>query len=122
MSEIVTLEVSDAIVRHARAVATQTQRPLEAVLLEWLDRSAAEVPVELLPDDEVLALRDQMLSQADQAYLGELLARQREGELNDSEQAQLDALMLTYRRGLVRKAQAFKVAVERGLQPPIGTA
>ena len=73
MSETVTPEVSDTIVRHARAVATQTQRPLEAVLLEWLDRSAAEVPVELLPDDEVLALRDQMLSQADQSYLSELL-------------------------------------------------
>ena len=47
-------------------------------------------------------------------------SRQREGELNDNEQVQLDALMLAYRRGLVRKAQALKVAVERGLQPPIG--
>jgi hypothetical protein len=30
--------------------------------------------------------------------------------------------MAVYRRGMVRKAQALKEAVERGLRPPIGTA
>lgn len=33
--------------------------------------------------------------------------------------ARLDELMHLYRRGLVRKAQALKVAVERGLRPPL---
>jgi hypothetical protein len=30
----------------------------------------------------------------------------------------LEDLLQIYRRGMVRKAQAHKVAVERGLQPP----
>jgi hypothetical protein len=47
------------------------------------------------------------------------LARQREGTLNDTERHQLDHLMDVYRRGMVRKAQALKVAVDRGLQQPL---
>jgi hypothetical protein len=35
------------------------------------------------------------------------------------EHGQLDSLMGIYRRGMVRKAQALKVAVDRGLQPPL---
>jgi len=92
---------------------------VEAVLVEWIDRSAAEIPIELLSDNEVLALRDQTLSSAEQATLSALLAQQREGELGASQRAQLDGLMLTYHLGMVRKAQALKVAVERGLQPPL---
>ena len=45
-----------------------------------------------------------------------LLARNREGHLDDTDHAMLDALMQMYRRGLVRKAQAWKVAVARGLR------
>ena len=119
MSETITPELPDSVVRQARAVAAQTQRPVEAVLVEWIDRSAAEIPIELLSDNEVLALRDQTLSSAEQATLSALLAQQREGELGASQRAQLDGLMLTYHLGMVRKAQALKVAVERGLQPPL---
>jgi ribosomal protein S9 len=48
-----------------------------------------------------------------------LLATQREGALTADERGQLDTLMEIYRRGMVRKAQALKVAVARGLQPPL---
>ena len=41
------------------------------------------------------------------------------GQQQEDERARLDALMRSYRRGMVRKAQALKVAVERGLQPPL---
>ena len=54
-----------------------------------------------------------------QEFLSELLAHQREGQLNEIENSQLDELMQVYRRGLVRKAKALKVAVERGLIPTI---
>jgi predicted transcriptional regulator len=119
MSEIVTLEVPDELAERARAVAAQTHRPMEEVLLEWLARVAADVPVEELPDAEVLALRDLQLDAEEQAELSELLARQREGRLSDDERGRLDVLMRSYRQGMVRKAQALKVAVERGLQPPL---
>jgi hypothetical protein len=117
MSETVTLELPDTLVKSARAIAEQTHRRVEDVLIEWLDRAAAELPIELLPDDEVLALRDMWMDDVQQATLSELLARQREGELTESDRADLDDLMGIYRRGMVRKAQALKVAVDRGLQP-----
>lgn len=119
MSETITLEVPDGLARNARAVARQTHRRLEEVLLEWLARAASDLPVEQLSDDQVLALRDMQMDVAGQAELSELLARQREGLLTTADRARLDELMGSYRRGLVRKAQALKVAVERGLHAPL---
>lgn len=119
MSEIVTLELPEEVVRSARAVATRTDRRVEDVLVEWIDRAVGELPVESLPDDQVLDLCDMQMSIEQQEKLGDLLARNREGLLGDVERGQLDELMRIYRRGLVRKAQALKVAVERGLRPPL---
>ncbi|WP_129676076.1 hypothetical protein [Candidatus Chloroploca sp. Khr17] len=69
MSELVTLALPEPLVESARAVAARTQRRVEDVLVEWLDRAAAEVPVVLLPDDQVLALRDLEMDAAAQAEL-----------------------------------------------------
>jgi hypothetical protein len=87
--------------------------------MEWLARVAADIPVEELPDTEVLALRDLQMSDEEQAELSALLMRQREGALSDDERSRLEALMRSYRQGMVRKAWALKVAVDRGLQPPL---
>lgn len=119
MSEVVTLELPDSLVRSARTIAERSNRRVEEVLVAWLDRSARERPVALLPDDQVLLLCDLEMQEADQQALNDLLDRQREGALGDTERPALDALMGAYRRGLVRKAQALKVAVERGLRPPL---
>jgi hypothetical protein len=88
-------------------------------LLEWLRCAATDVPVDLLPDEQVLALRDQQISEDEQRELSHLLARQREGSLDGVERRRLDELMHIYRHGMVQKAQALKVAVDRGLQPPL---
>ncbi|MBI3971437.1 MAG: hypothetical protein HY332_09120 [Chloroflexi bacterium] len=119
MSETVTLALPEEVAQSARAVAARTDRRVEDVLVEWLGRAAAEIPVESLPDDQVLALQNLQMSDEEQAELSDLLAQQREGTLSNAGRARLDALMDTYRRGMVRKAQALKVAVERGLQPPL---
>jgi hypothetical protein len=119
MSERLSLELPDTLVRSARAVATQTNRRLEEVLLEWLDQAAAEIPVDQLPDDQVLTLRDLQMTDTEQRELSDLLAKQREGILTETGRRQLDLLMRHYRSGMVRKAQATKVAVERGLLPPL---
>ncbi len=120
MSETITLDVPDPLLGYARAVAAQSHRRIEDVLIEWLDRAATDVPVELLADEQVRALRDLQMEASQQAILSDLLARQREGTLTADERDRLDALMGIYRRGMVRKAQALKVAVDRGLQPPLG--
>jgi hypothetical protein len=119
MAEIVTLKLPEEVARRAREVAARTHRRPESVLLEWISRVVAEPPVESLPDDQVLALCDMQMDVGQQAELGDLLARNREGLLSSAERARLDELMQIYRRGLVRKAQAVKVAVERGLRPPL---
>jgi hypothetical protein len=119
MNESVTIELPGELAARARAVAIRTQRSLEDVLLEWLDRASADVPVDQLSDDQVLGLRDLRLSDEQQTSLSELLACQREGTPDSPGRQRLDALLSLYRRDMVRKAEALKVAVERGLQPPL---
>lgn len=119
MSEIVRLELPEQVALRAKEMATRTHRRLEDVLVEWLDRAAAEPPVESLPDEQVLALCDLQMDAGQQEELGDLLARNREGQIDEAERGRLEELMLVYRRGLVRKARALKVAVERGLRPPL---
>lgn len=121
MSEMMTIPVSERVVRHAARVASLTRQRVEDVLAGWLDWAAAEIPVETLPDDEVLALCDLEMNEDQQQELSHLLAGNREGLLDAESQARLDELMQIYRRGLVRKAQALKVAVQRGLRPPLGS-
>ena len=119
MGHHVTLVLPSELAARAQAVAAQSHRRLEDVLLEWLGRAATDVPIDLLPDEQVLALRDQQMSEDQQRELGDLLARQREGSLDGVERRRLNELMDIYRRGMVQKAQALKVAVDRGLQPPL---
>ena len=119
MSEVLTLELPDELARQARALAEATNRPLEAVVLEWINQAVAEPPVEALPDDSVLALCDAILKPEQQQELSELLGRAREGELEPDDRLRLDQLMDSYRRGLKLKARAWKEAVARGLRPPL---
>jgi hypothetical protein len=119
MPEIVTLELPDHVVHSAREVAAQTHRRVEDVLVDWMEKAAADVPVDALSDADILRLCDLQLSAPKQDALHDLLARNREGQLDATERPQLDALMQQYRRGLVRKAQAWQVAVTRGLRAPL---
>ncbi|MBI1876808.1 MAG: hypothetical protein HYR94_00970 [Chloroflexi bacterium] len=119
MSEIVTLELPEPLALRAKEAAARTHRRLEEVLVEWLDRAAAEPPIESLPDDQILVLCDLQMEVEQQNELNDLLARNREGQLNQVELDHLEGLMFIYRRGLVRKAHALKVAVKRNLRPPL---
>ena len=110
MSEMMTIPVSARAARHAARLASLTQQRVEDVLAGWLDWTAAEVPVETLPNDALLALCDLEMDKEQQQDL-----------LNAAEQARLDELLQVYRHGLVRKARAIKVAVQRGLRPPLSS-
>jgi len=119
MSEQVTIEVSDHVVRQATSVATQTQLPLEEVLSDWLESAIAEKPVHYLSDSEVMALAESQLPADQQEEMSELLGLHCEGELKTEGQRRLDELMRVYERGLLRKAQALREAVVRGLREPL---
>ncbi len=122
MSLSVTLELPDVLARNAHQVAKQTEQRLEDVLLEWLKRGANDTPVELLSDEQLLATAALQLPLELQHELSDLLALNRESQLGPQQRIRLDELMQFYRRGLVRKAQAIKAAVARGLRPPLDEA
>ncbi|MFZ1463680.1 MAG: hypothetical protein WA089_23880, partial [Anaerolineae bacterium] len=69
MSETIVLELPDRLARSTREIATRTQRRLEDLLVDWIDRTMSDLPVEALPDSQVLALCDSQLTNAQQEQL-----------------------------------------------------
>jgi hypothetical protein len=112
MVRSVTININEDIERSARAVAARTGRRL--------DRYAADMPLDTLPDSRVLELSHAQMPDDQQRELSDLLALSREGELDERSLARLDELMLVYRQALKRKAEALHIAVKRGLRPPVG--
>ncbi len=119
MSQAITLQLPDELAQRARTVAAKTHRPVEDVVLDWLDRADTESGVEVLPEDELLKVCDEQLDDAQQNELRELLELNQEGALTATNRKRLDELMHVYRRGWLRKAIALKTAVARGLRPPL---
>jgi hypothetical protein len=129
MAEQVILNLPDRLAKQVHEVSASTQRKLEDVLIEWRDRgSVGEVAMVLdrpevivaLSDEQILNLCDLQMSEPEQTQMSLLLGKQRESELQLGELEQLDGLLRVYRRGMVRKAEAWKVAVDRGLRARLG--
>ena len=70
-----------------------------------------------LPDDEKAKM-----SKDEQERMSELLWRQREEQLDAKDVPHLEHLLNVYRLGLLRKAEVLRVAVSRGLRPPLGAS
>jgi len=119
MYEQVTLQVSDRVTRHAAHLALQSRQRMEEILARWLEKFVTELPVDELSDTEVLALTQLRLTPKQETTLSELLTRNREGTLDAEGRRELDELMRLYEHGLLRKAQALRVAVQRGLREPL---
>ena len=118
MPQSVTLNLPESLLSAAETQARRDARPVEAVLLEWLSQGA-DLPVASLSDAQVLELTQGQLREEEQMRLSTLLEKQREDALSEAEAGELARLMNVYRRGLLRKAEAYKVAVERSLIPPL---
>ena len=119
MSEQITIELSEQVARRAESIARLSRRRVEDVLAELLERAVEELPVDMLPDEDVIALAEMTLDKDRDDELSELLARNRESQLDDAAKRRLDELMGIYERGLLRKAQALREAVRRGLLEPL---
>lgn len=57
MGEIVILNLSESAAERARQVASQSERRVEDVLIEWLDREAVKPQTETLPHAEAELLQ-----------------------------------------------------------------
>ena len=119
MNQQITLTVSDNVLFYAKTVAARNKRRIEEVLSDWLEKVSSEIDVEKFSDSEVLALTELQMSPAQQKLMDEFQEKNGEGELTDDERRQFDALMEIYEDALLRKAQALRVAVERGLIAPL---
>jgi hypothetical protein len=119
MNQQITIQVSDQVMRCAARAAARHQQQIEEVLSDWLERVITEIPVEALSDEEVLALTEIQLTPEQQATSSNLLAQNREGRLDEEEGRHLDEMMRVYEHGLLRKAQALRAAVQRGLREPL---
>jgi pyruvate-formate lyase len=119
MSEQVTLQVSEQVLRQAAQIAAHTRQSVEDVLADWLESAATELPVQTLSDEEVLALTRLQFTPEEQESFSELLERNRENQLDAEGRQELNRLMKIYERGLLRKAQALQEAVARGLIEPL---
>lgn len=119
MNQQITLTVSDNVLFYAKAVAARNKRRIEEVLSDWLEKISSEIDVEKFSDSEVLALTELQMSPAQQKLMDEFQEKNGEGALTNDEKRQFDALMEIYEDALLKKSQALRVAVERGLIAPL---
>jgi hypothetical protein len=129
MAEQVIINLPDRLAKQVHEVAALTQRKIEDILIEWLDSYACaigdrgsldEFAIVDLSDEQILKLCDLQMPEREQIQMSLLLEKQRESTLQQGELEQLDGLLQIYRRGMVRKAEALKVAVGRGLRTRLG--
>ncbi|MGB2923669.1 MAG: hypothetical protein WBB82_00030 [Limnothrix sp.] len=119
MSESITLELSEPLVKKVKEIAALNHQGIEEMLIEWIDRTINEIPIDSLPDEQVLALCNLQMGEQQQRIFSDLQARNSEGLLNAQEIKKLNELMQFYRHSSVQKAKAMQVAVMRGLMPAL---
>jgi hypothetical protein len=127
MTVLVTLSLPDDLYQRATHFADLLGKDVQEVLTDTLTLSLAPIAtqsevmpaVATLSDQEVLALSESRLHPQEDERLSTLLERQREGLLTPDEQSELLGLMQIYQEGMLRKAQALKESVQRGLREPL---
>lgn len=119
MTQIVQIVLPDEVANCAQDFARQTGRRLEEVLQSWIVQMVDNLPLDTLSDDQLLELCNTTLPTDLETELDQLLSLKREDTLDDAGRARLEALTETHRRRLIRKEQALKAAVQRGLIFPL---
>jgi hypothetical protein len=128
MATEVTLSLPDSVYHQAARLAQLMNRNVSRVLVETIESALSPLgssavgftPVEELSDSEVLAAAHLQMDHAHGRRLGKLLDRRQAGKLTEAERSELAALVQIYHENLVRKAQALREAVRRGLLAPLG--
>jgi hypothetical protein len=115
MSESIALELLETLVKKVKEIAALNRQGIEEMLIEWIDHTINEIPIDTLPDEQVLALCNLLMGEQQQRLFSDLQARNSEGLLNAQEVKKLNELMQVYRHGSVRKAKAMQLAAMRGL-------
>lgn len=127
MSTQVRITLHDEVYRRAKRLAQMSNRNIEDLLAQAIELSLSPVgaaannykPVSKLSDREVLELSDMQMDSKQERRFSRLLNKQQTGKLSNSEEPELLALIQNYQENLLRKAQALREAVRRGLREPL---
>lgn len=127
MSAEITLTLPEEVMQRASILAHRAGRPVADLLAETIELSLLPLgapseearPMTTWSDEEVLAATATEMTPADDQRLSELLQRRQAGNLAETEQTELAALMALYQEGMLRKARALREAVRRGLREPL---
>jgi hypothetical protein len=127
MSTQVVVTLPDDLYHRAERLAQLTSREVADVLVDTIALSltsfssqpASVTPITELTDEEVLSQAELQMTPNQDRRLSTLLHRQQAGKLSDMERSEMLALMQVYLDGLLRKAQALREAVCRGLREPL---
>lgn len=127
MSTQVVITLPDEIYHRAERLAQLIHRDVADILADTLALSLPPLslqpeavrPIMELSDEDVLALAELQMEPDQDRRLSVLLEGQQAGELTNAERPELLALMQLYQERLVRKAQALREAVRRGLRQPL---
>jgi len=132
MTTQITLTLSEEVYHRASHLAQLLNRDLADVLTDAITLSLSPVsipsnqpsdasfpPIATLSDSEIIALTQLQMEPNQDQRLSELLDQQQAGVLTEAERPELWALMQIYQEKLLRKAQALREAVQRGLRSPL---
>ncbi|MBA3867961.1 MAG: hypothetical protein H0X30_02295 [Anaerolineae bacterium] len=127
MTQTVILELTDDLIDRARKQASQTDQPMERVLVQQLEAAFSE-PLPSLPTDEQTELnalvnlsidalwtiaREQM-PRDQQNRMQILMDGNSKGSLSKAEFSELEKLVEQGQRVMLRKAKAATLLTERG--------
>jgi hypothetical protein len=123
----ITVNLPEDVVERAKRLAERSGRPVEDLLAETIElsfrplglQSNGDGPNTDWSDQEVLAAAATELPPADDVRLSDLLERQQATLLAPADRAELAVLLEIYQSGLLRKTQALREAVSRGLREPL---
>ena len=96
-----------------KSVATIIKNAVRKAVIE--ESQTLERPLADCSDEEVLALANMKMSEAENKRMSNLLDKQREETITPLERNELDALFRVYQAGNLRKAQGISEAVQRSL-------
>jgi hypothetical protein len=119
MSTQVTVTLPDDIYQRAAYLARLTGREVADVLAETIDLSLQPLRLPLANEPPLAQRSDAQMDPSQDRRLSDLLARQQAGALAADDRVALLGLLQVYQNGLLRKAQALRQAVQRGLRPPL---
>lgn len=118
MEEKVELVLPNVVTTWVKEVATIAKRDFQEILIDLII-SGLEGVVSHLSDDQVKALANLKMSEAQAEELGELLTQQREREISTAGRIRLRELLDIYEYGMLWKAEGQRVGVQRGILPPM---